>query len=234
VNAGRSLVALALLGWVAGSACATPPPPAWQDSFLARVEALALLQTLNADLLSHDSATLTLEHWCGSHHLANPAQVSAQRVSGIDKPVDDEQRRLLRVGASDVVRYRRVQLTCGGVMLSQADNWYVPGRLTPDMNVQLDASDTPFGKVVGPLHFQRHTISAMLLWQPLPPGWETDSSAAPAVKAGASLTVPAAVLEHRAVLTLPDGTPFSAVVETYTGNVLAFPMPVAGHNLSKR
>jgi hypothetical protein len=33
------------------------------------------------------------------------------------------------------------------------------------------------------------------------------------------------VLEHRAVLTLADGTPFSAVVETYTGEVLAFPQP---------
>jgi hypothetical protein len=29
-------------------------------------------------------------------------------------------------------------------------------------------------------------------------------------------------LEHRAVLTLPDGTPFSEVVETYTDKVLAF------------
>jgi hypothetical protein len=233
VNAGRRVVTLALLAWVAGSACAAPPP-AWPDSFLARVEALALLQTLNADLLSHDSATLTLEHWCDSHHLADLGQVSAQRVAGIDKPVDDQQRRLLRVGASDVVRYRRVQLTCGGVILSQADNWYVPGRLTPEMNAQLDASDTPFGKVVGPLHFQRHTISATLLWQPLPPGWDTDPSAAPAVKAGASLKVPAAVLEHRAVLTLPDGTPFSQVVETYTGGVLAFPMPAKGQDMSKR
>jgi hypothetical protein len=32
------------------------------------------------------------------------------------------------------------------------------------------------------------------------------------------------VLEHRAVLTLPDGKPFSEVVETYTGNVLAIPV----------
>jgi hypothetical protein len=29
------------------------------------------------------------------------------------------------------------------------------------------------------------------------------------------------VLEHRAILSLPDGTPFSEVVETYTANVLA-------------
>jgi hypothetical protein len=32
-------------------------------------------------------------------------------------------------------------------------------------------------------------------------------------------------LEHRAILTLPDGTPFSEVVESYTANVLAFPVP---------
>ena len=36
------------------------------------------------------------------------------------------------------------------------------------------------------------------------------------------------VLEHRAVLTLPDGTPFSQVVETYTSAVLAFPEPPSG------
>jgi hypothetical protein len=36
--------------------------------------------------------------------------------------------------------------------------------------------------------------------------------------------MPAKLLEHRAVLTLPDGTPFSEVVETYTDKVLAFPM----------
>jgi hypothetical protein len=33
------------------------------------------------------------------------------------------------------------------------------------------------------------------------------------------------VLEHRAVLSTPDGAPFSEVVETYTGEVLAFPAP---------
>ena len=42
----------------------------WQEGFTARLEALALLETLNAELLSHDSATLTLgassHHWL--HH----------------------------------------------------------------------------------------------------------------------------------------------------------------------
>jgi hypothetical protein len=38
--------------------------------------------------------------------------------------------------------------------------------------------------------------------------------------------LPAKLLEHRAVLMLPDGTPFSEVLESYTSNVLAFPVPV--------
>jgi hypothetical protein len=33
------------------------------------------------------------------------------------------------------------------------------------------------------------------------------------------------VLIHRAILTLPNGTPFSEVVESYTSNVLPFPCP---------
>ena len=39
------------------------------------------------------------------------------------------------------------------------------------------------------------------------------------------LAIPDHVLEHRAVLSTPDGEPFSEVVETYTSDVLAFPPP---------
>ena len=37
------------------------------------------------------------------------------------------------------------------------------------------------------------------------------------------LDIPPLILEHRAILTLPDGTPFSEVVEDYTNGVLALP-----------
>jgi hypothetical protein len=195
----------------------------WRDSYLARVEALALLQTLNAELLSHDSATLTLEHWCDVHRLASPPRVIAERVRGMDKPPSAEQRRELGVTPTEPVRYRRVRLLCGTVVLSEADNWYVPGRLTAEMNTLLDTTDMPFGKVVQTLHFQRRTLSSTLLWLPLPEGWETNSTSKG--DATTKLQIPARVLQHRAVLTLPDGTPFSEVVETYTDNVLAFPEP---------
>jgi chorismate-pyruvate lyase len=209
----------------AGADGATPAAgtPNWSGSFLARLEALALLQTLNADLLSHDSATLTLEHWCELHRLASPARIVAERVPGTDKPPSPEQRRELGVTPTEQVRYRRVRLLCGAVVLSEADNWYVPGRLTPEMNRLLDATDTPFGKVVQPLQFHRHTLSSTVLWRPLPEGWEM--SAAPAKDGVPVLPMPQKVLEHRALLSLPDGTPFSEVIESYTANVLGFPVP---------
>src|ERR1700723_2543341 len=205
------------------STAASPPQPqpqSWTSSFLGRVEAVAVLQTLNADLLSHDSATLTLERWCGDHQLASPPKIVASQVQGVDKPPTPEQRRELDVAPNDVVRYRRVRLMCGALVLSEADNWYVPGRLTPEMNRLLDATDTPFGKVVQALQFRRRTLSSTVLWRPLPEGWEMSAAA---VKDAAPM--PQKVLEHRALLSLPDGTPFSEVIESYTANVLAFPVP---------
>jgi chorismate-pyruvate lyase len=205
---------------------ATPTPP-WPDTYLSRVEALALLQTLDADLLSHDSATLTLERWCGAHRLAIAPRIVAERVTGVNQQPSAEQRQELGINAGEPVRYRRVKLLCGALVLSEADNWYVPARLTPDMNRTLDTTNTPFGKVVQALHFQRHTLSSTLLWLPLPDGWEM--SAVGTTAGASSLTIPPAVLENKAVLSLPDGTPFSEVVETYSSNVLAFPPPGAPH-----
>jgi len=216
-------VALALWNPVHAMAGDAEAAPAWPDGFVPRLEAQLLLQTLNADLLSHDSATLTLERWCAQHHLASPARIVAERVPGADKAPTEEQRRELGVNAGEPVRYRRVRLRCGSLVLSEADNWYVPARLTTDMNHALDTSDTPFGRVVQPLHFRRHTISVRLLAQLLPEGWEM-SAAVPAEQAG-GLPLPAQVLEHRALLMLPEGTPISEVVETYTAGVLSFPMP---------
>ena len=197
-------------------------PPRWPDTFVARVEALALLETFNDELLTHDSATLTLERWCGVHRLASPARIVAERVL-LDKPLPPERRAELRIGPAESVRYRRVRLRCGPVVLSEADNWYVPARLTAEMNRQLDNSDAPFGKVVQELQFKRRTLSSKLLWLPLPDGWEM--MPARAGNSTAALVIPHALLEHRALLTLPDGTPISEVVETYTSDILAFPPP---------
>ena len=84
----------------------------------------------------------------------------------------DEQRQLLGVNAMETIRYRRVRLICGGHVLSEADNWYVPARLTLEMNRVLDTTDTAFGRAMQSLNFRRRTLSAKLLWSPLPQDWE--------------------------------------------------------------
>jgi chorismate-pyruvate lyase len=193
---------------IAIAACAGVPP----RGYVARVELLAQLQTLNADLLAHDSATLTLERWCGEHRLADPP-----RVRGAAKAIPDALRERLALGADERIAYRHVQLACGKHVLSEADNWYVPSRLTPEMNRRLVTSDEPFGKVVGALGFRRRTIAADLLWAPLPRGWEMSASR----EFRATPEIPHNVLRHEAILYTSAEVPFSAVVETYTAELLS-------------
>lgn len=161
-----------------------------------------LVAQLNADLLSHDSATATLQRWCAVRRLADPPTIVARRVLGENKPADAEVRGLLHAAPGEPIRYRRVALACGDHVLSNADNWYRPGALTAQMNAELGATDHPFGAVVKPLEFHRQTLSAAVLY------------------AADDQAPPAAVIRHKALLETPDGTPFSLVVETYAKAVL--------------
>ena len=71
--------------------------------------------------------------------------------------------------------------------------------------------------------FQSRTLSAELLWSPLPQGWDMSAPLPSAVRR--TLTIPHTVLERRAVLTLQDGGPFSLVLETYTSKMIDFRKP---------
>lgn len=215
------LVVAAALAATCGSAKADGPN--WPDTPVARLEATAILQTFNADLLSHPSATLTLERWCATHHLAPEGRIRAELDRTQQKQPSPEQRLRLAVSAQEPVMYRRVRLSCGGRVLSEADNWYVPARLTPEMNRLLTETDTPFGRAVLDIGFHRELISAKLLWHPLPVGWENASKLPPS--GAGRLVVPDRLLEHRAVLLTRENVPFSEVVETYTADVLGFPAP---------
>jgi hypothetical protein len=206
----------------------------WTDTPVARLEALALIESLNAKILSSTSATLTLERWCRDHALADPPQILAHRVDGPTAPPSAEVRSDLQVSPADPVRYRRVELTCGPHVLSVAENWYVPSRLTPDMNHLLDDTQTPFGKVVLPLKPHRETLAVQHLWSPLPEGWErlrnSASTATPDPAATeALLNIPAALFEHRAVLYTEAHLAIAEVREVYQRDLLDFPQPrIAG------
>jgi chorismate-pyruvate lyase len=116
------------------------------------------VKRLEEEILSAPSATQALEARCARLGLAASPRVRALRDRGVQLQADREVRRLLRVSEGETVRYRRVRLACGGQVLSEADNWYVPSRLTPAMNRALDSSDTSFGTVVKPLRFRRQTL----------------------------------------------------------------------------
>jgi chorismate-pyruvate lyase len=213
-------VAALLLAIVCAASCAsTPPAPRWTDTYESRLALLALLQTLDADLLASSSATATLERWCGEHGMAAPPVIVVQRVDAARKEPTAEQLQRLRVADASAVKYRRVRLQCGAHTFSEADNWYVPARLTAAMNQLLDTSDIPFGKVVRELKPYRRTIGAQLLWHPLDAGWELRP---PPRGTRATLVIPAEVMVHRAVLYTSADEPFAEVVETYQGELFAF------------
>jgi hypothetical protein len=154
--------ALILLLTTAIASAAEPTP--WPNNLVGRLQALALIESLNADLLAHDSATLTIERWCADHRLADPARIVAERVSDAAKPASAEVREALDVKPGEPLGYRRVRLKCGDHVLSEADNWYVPARLTPEMNHALPPSHIVRGLIVAPaaegLGDRRHACSA--------------------------------------------------------------------------
>ena len=80
-----------------------------RHSFTSRVEALALLQTLNARTPQPRQRDAHAGPLVPGAQLASPAHIVAERMQGEDRPPTAEQRRLLRVSASEPVRYRRVR-----------------------------------------------------------------------------------------------------------------------------
>jgi hypothetical protein len=193
------------------------------DTFLSRLEGLAAMETLNAELLGSRSATQTLAAWCGRHALAGSVKIEARKIDGAPPPPTDAQRRRLEIGPNEPVRYRHVRLVCGERVLSEAENWYVPSRLTPEMNKTLETTDTPFGKAVAALRFSRQTVDVDLDWAPLPPAWER--APPPLDHPDKPLDVPRVLFTHRAVLYDADRRPFAEVVEHYLRGALPFVLP---------
>jgi chorismate-pyruvate lyase len=217
---------LAVLGMVPPALPAAAPAWPWRDTPLARLEALALIQTLNSQILASSSATRSLQDWCRAHALADPPQIVARPLPASDVPAGAEIRRNLQVGRAELVRNRRVELRCGERVLAIADNWYVPARLTPAMNRTLDTTQQPFGMVVQPLSPHRQTLAVTLLWSPLPEGWERAPPRGGSTAGSAQqLAIPAALFEHYALVYAGNRQPLAEVHEVYQHDILAFEEP---------
>lgn len=152
-------------------------------------------------LAANDSATAALGQWCSAKRIAAPAEIVAETDRAASEVATPAIRAALGVGADEPLAFRHVKLRCGGAVLSDAKNWYVPARLTPAMNTALETTRTPFGTVVRPLGFRRERL-------------ESRRGRAEGCPAGT-------VLSHKAVLRLADSKAISLVIECYTAANLA-------------
>ena len=167
--------------------------------------AAAQLTRFEAALAAEPSATHALEGWCGLLTGSDHTAITAQMVPGENAPRPTGLAGLLGVSPATPLAYRHVRLSCRIGTLSEAHNWYVPARLTPEMNAALAQTDTPFGRVVAPLHFTREALTS---------------------KRGRGVACPAhTILTNRALLRLPNGQPLALVVDCYTARNLARPVP---------
>ncbi len=158
------------------------------------------IAAFEATLAAHDSATEALRSWCQARGIADPALIMARPITGSPAKPPKGLRRLLGVGLREPLSYRHVELTCGARVLSVAHNWYVPARLTAEMNAALAATQVPFGRIAAPLNYRREPLE--VLSRP-PRGCPANTISA-----------------HRALLRLPDGRPLAYVLECYTSENL--------------
>ena len=233
-RAAAIALGLALIAFRDPAVAAESAAAPWPDSFVARVEILALMQSLNAEILASPTATRALERWCGEHGLAADPRVTIRPLAVPTAAATAETLARLGVSRREKVAYRSVELRCGEVVLSKAENWYVPDRLPRALRRALETSDTPFGRVVQPLAPYRRTVSAQLLWQPLPPGWERNAGSGhqddatcgdPAAELAPALQIPDALFEQRAVVYSGKHVALAEVHEVYQRGILGFASP---------
>jgi hypothetical protein len=224
-----AICALILLVSASTAACTqtastTLSSASWPTDFMARLEATALLQSLNVKLLTSDSEKQTLERWCVSHRLVQNPQIAIERVLDAEELPTDAQRRILASSAKEPVRHRKVRVLCGSAVLLEADGWYLPSRVSPQVSAVIEGTEFPFETAVQIVHFRRRILSATLLWPQLPELWEGGPEEG-VTEPQAIRPLPAHLLTHHVLVMLPDGTPFGEVQENYTGGVLGFPYP---------
>jgi hypothetical protein len=180
-----------LSAWVAAAAMIVTPAAAQED----RTD----LGKLEQDIAAAATATSVLQAWCDARHGAGAVKVTAVVDGGAEVPATRAQRNRLKVSAREPIGYRRVALMCGEIVLSRAENWYVPARLADEMRIAL-AGDAPFGAVIQPLAPTRQTLGSDV-------GWDGQG--------------PSDALRYRALVRSAAGVPLAEVIETYQRVMLA-------------
>ena len=117
----------------------------------------------------------------------------------------------LKVASRDQVAHRKVSLMLGDLCLAKAHNWYVPERLTPEINFRLVNTTVPFGRLVRELSPHRQTFQAECLWKTSDPctPWVAGELCGRIASASSSMLV------HRALLLNVKAEPLAEVCEIF-------------------
>jgi len=182
---------------------AAPAQPRLEERRLARD-----LARFDRALRDSRSATALLAAWMAERTGRAPLSIIAKRVR--TPPLRPGAGLMQRLGVESPgeIAYRRVRLTDGRHVLSDAYNWYVPARLTQGMLMVLDETDTPFGTAVASLSPVRETLHAEQYWPPACTGADRLSR------------LPARMLRHDALVRGGNGEPLCEVSETYMRTIL--------------
>jgi chorismate-pyruvate lyase len=162
-------------------------------------------EALRTYILAADSVTLAMSDWCREHGIGRlPLRSVVHRRAGIRPlPADFP----IRIGHDEAVWFREITLMAGDVPLLDADNWFLPYRISPDAAATLLETDTPFGTALLPGR-QTRVSTAILVPEAagaLPP----EGVRSPGV----------AVLTLRGIVSL-DGQPVSYVEERFRPDLL--------------
>lgn len=180
-----------------------------------------LIQELNTRLIKGPTATGTLQAWCEEHHLSEGPISILCLHHGLASRIDDSIFDKLEARPGETIWYRRVQLVRGSLFLSEAENWFVPQRLPPEIADILSTTDIPFGQAIAPLKPFRRTLSVCV------PALVSGSSAEQfSDMCRIERRLPTVVLEHEAVVMSEAGEPLALVREDYSAELVSFARPV--------
>lgn len=184
------------------------------------LQAIALLSDR---LLAARSATREVERWCRERGIGD-GRVTAAHRRGAAPPSDpadlggvlaDDLKELVELAAVATV-FRSVTLMSGPLSLVEADNWYAPSALPPDMQVTLETTDIPYGRVIQNLNPTRRTFFV----DRCPPdaierviaAWTSDPDDRQNPR---DHRAPSFAFEHRALMLSGEGRPLAVVHERY-------------------
>ncbi len=176
----------------------------------------ALIQELSRRLCKTPTATATLFGWCEEHRLSSGPVTALCRhrchPTATARDVIAELNPLPR----ESIAYRSVQLVRGGLPLVDAENWFIPHRLTPGMREALEATDVPFGEVIAPLNPTRRTLSVRT--RDLPGGSPLSHLLE---RQRAERQYPDAILSIDAIVISGSGLPLAYVRENFRPELIA-------------